>query len=144
MPNPKTARVLLPGAARTASAASPVQQDEFYIAARFYLTITAASGSGGLKVVVRGYDRVAGSGSAQGASSPAQTYTGAAVALSTGGTPVTATGTYVYEFTPWGGTARGNIEQVTQMAMPYLWDAQIIAGDGSSYTYSLSVELAGR
>jgi hypothetical protein len=142
MAHPKTARVLIASGAATASQASKVQQDEHARGIRLYLTITASSGTGGLQVVIRGYDRVPGAGNAQDAGLPANPITGGTVQLSAGGAPVTQVGTYAYELSPQGGTPRGAVMDVTQAALPWRWDALVVAADNSSYTYSLSAETA--
>lgn len=118
---------LLESAARTATVASPKQQHYACRAIRLYLNITAASGTGGLQPIIRGYDLVSGT----------------AVALSTGGTAIVATGCYVYEM---GlgllSTAKqGNIEECQNRPAPVQWDVSIAVGDASSYTYSLSAEV---
>lgn len=140
--NSKTARVLLASAAQTGSVDTPVQQDEFARAARLYLTVTAASGTGGLQVLFRGYDRVPGPNSYPGEGGNPTIYTGAWCHLSAGGAPVTQPGTYCYELSAFGGVPRGNVMDVTQCQLPYLWGARVVALDGSSYTYSLSAETA--
>lgn len=60
----KTQRILLESAARTASTACAQQTDKHHRTARVYLNVTAASGTGGLKVVFRGYDKVSGNAAA--------------------------------------------------------------------------------
>lgn len=120
-------RSLLPSAARTATVACPVQNEVTARAIRLYLNITVASGSGGLQPVIRGYDKISG----------------ATVSLSTGGTAIVATGCYCYEM---GlgllSTAKqGNIEECQNRPVPVQWDVNVVAGDASSYTYSLSVEV---
>ena len=123
----KTRRALLPAAARTATAVSPLQKDASQQFARFYLNVTAASGTGGLKVFVRGYDMASGL--------PA--------AMNAGGAGVTGIGLYVFELMPNGQTAGlppGIIECVGRI-LPCVWDVQVLAGDATSYTYSLSYEV---
>lgn len=118
---------LLESAARTATQATPKQQHYACKAIRLYLNITVASGTGGLQPVIRGYDLISG----------------ATVSLSTGGTAIVATGCYVYEM---GlgllSTAKqGNIEECQNRPAPVQWDVNVVAGDSSSYTYSLSAEV---
>jgi hypothetical protein len=122
----KTTRKLLPSAARTATTATSVQYSDpsqKYI--RLYLNITAASGTGGLSPKIRGYDPISGN----------------AVELSTGGTAVTATGTYCYEFMSSAATAAGNVKECLSRMLPMKWDVSVAHGDSSSYTYSLSCEV---
>ena len=123
----KTRRSLLPSAARTATTASPLQKDASQQFLRVYLNVTAASGTGGLKVFVRGYDLVSGL--------PA--------AMNAGGAGVTGVGLYVFELMPNGtvaGLPPGIIECVGRI-LPCVWDVQVFAGDATSYTYSLGVEV---
>lgn len=121
----KNTRVLLASAARTAITACPKQADPFCIGVRLYLSVTAASGTGGLQPIVRAYDRVSGN----------------SVALSTGGTAITATGTFVYEFYPNAAAAANNVKEAISRVLPALWDVSVTHGDGSSYTYSISCEV---
>lgn len=91
---------------------------------RLYLNVTVASGTGGLQPQVRAYDPVSGN----------------AVAISTGGTAVTATGTYIYELGLAEATPVGNVKECLSRPLPEYWDVNVVAGDGSSYTYSLAAE----
>jgi hypothetical protein len=139
MANTKTSRLLLSSAARTVATASKVQQDEHARGVRLYLTITVAvAGTGGLQVVVRGYDRAPGAGVATGQSGVV--YAGVPVVLTGPGTAQTTTGTYVYEMSPYGGIVRTNVLAATVAALPWAWDAEVLVGDATSYTYSLSAE----
>jgi hypothetical protein len=123
--NIKTRRVLLASGARTASTASIKQTDVVCKILRLYLSVTAASGTGGLQPQVRAYDIVSGN----------------SVALTTGGTAITATGTYCYEMGLAEGTAANNVKECVLRPVPYQWDVNVVHGDGSSYTYSLSAEV---
>lgn len=121
----KSTFVALAAAARTASTAGPVLEWKSARALRLYLTVTAAGGSGGLQVVVRGY----------------ATLDGAAVELSAGGPPVGSTGVFVYEMQPWPGPeATGAVLEVTNRAVPVQWDVYVKHGDTASYTYSVVAE----
>lgn len=122
----KTSRTLLPSAMRTASTATAIQTDVDACAIRIYLNVTAASGSGGLSPVVRGYDKASGN----------------SVELTTGGVnPANQVGCYAYEMTYYPSDAFGNIREAVSRAVPYQWDTIVKHMDGSSYTYSLSVEI---
>jgi hypothetical protein len=121
----KTQRILLASLPRTATVACLKQTDAVEQYCRVYVNVTAASGTGGLTCQFRGYDRVSG----------------AAVALSTGGAALTATGLYVFEMMPNSQAAAGNVKETVGRMLPYQWDFQITAGDGSSYTYSVSSEV---
>lgn len=124
MGNIKAQRLVLPSAARTATTKGQTFTDRWANGLRCYLNITAASGTGGLKVQVFAVDK----------------YSGASTAISTGGTPTTATGLYVYELGLSDATNSGNILDCVSRPLPETWYAQVTAGDGSSYTYSLTCE----
>ncbi|MBV9448561.1 MAG: hypothetical protein JO345_21965 [Streptosporangiaceae bacterium] len=123
----KTQRVLLSSATRTSTTACAKQTDPVEQCCRVYLSVTAASGTGGLTPQFRGYDRVSGN----------------AVALSQGGAAITATGTYCYEMMPNARTAFGSVKESVGCYLPYQWDFQVTHGDSSNYTYSLSCEVLG-
>lgn len=120
----KTQRVLLESAARTATTVCAQQFDPYCSAVRLYLNVTVASGTGGLQPILRGYDKF-----------------GNVVALSTGGTAITATGTYCYEFGIAIATASGNVKEAVSRFLPVRWDIQTVHGDSSSYTYTLACEV---
>lgn len=127
--NPKSRRTLLASAARTATTVannngSPFRE-HFKQKMRMFLNVTAASGTGGLQPQVRAYDPLSG----------------AATAITTGGTAVTATGLYIYELGLAEATPAGNVKECDSRPLPTLWDVQVVAGDSSSYTYSLSCEV---
>ncbi len=122
----KTQRVLLISAARTASTASAKAFDASQQYIRLYLNVTAASGTGGLQPQIRGYDKISG----------------AAVAITTGGAAIIATGLYVYELVSSGNVAAGAVKESLSRFLPVAWDVQVVHGDASSYTYSLSAEVA--
>jgi hypothetical protein len=93
--------------------------------ARFYLNVTAVSGTGGLTFHLRAYDPASGS----------------TITLASDGSAITATGLYVFEIWPSGTTtAAGNRRLALQLMLPLNYDVNITVGDSSSYTYSLSVE----
>ena len=121
----KHSRDLLASAARVASTASARQIDREATAVRLYLNVTAASGTGGLAVVIRGYDKIS--------QNP--------VELSPGGDPVTQTGTYAYEMSLAPDPGFGALRDATSRNLPYYWDALVKHTDGTSYTYSLGAEL---
>lgn len=118
-------RVLLESAARTATTVTQQQQDAAMRSVRLYLNVTAASGTGGLTLAIRGRDK---------ASSDA-----AAIAKDT--TAITATGLYVFELAPGIAAADSQRRLALAALLPVVWDVQIAHGDGSNYTYSLSAEL---
>jgi hypothetical protein len=120
----KTSRGLLPSAQRSANTSTAIQQDAYVTYVRAYLNVTVASGTGGLSVVFRGYDK----------------YSGNSVELTTGGDAVSQTGTYAYEMGLSPSAAFGTLLDAASRSVPYRWDALVKHLDGSSYTYSLSVE----
>ena len=123
LPRNNTDLSLLASAARTATTASADQTN--YNGSgkvRVVLNVTVASGSGGLQVVVQGKDSISGNYYALNASPSA----------------VLTTGTYVYDIVPGGETAANGITQATQTFVPRTWRVNVVAGDGSSYTYSIS------
>ena len=121
----KARRQLLASGARTASTATAKFTDRWAKIVRLYLNVTVASGTGGLQPQVRGYDAISGN----------------AVALTTGGAAITATGTFVYEMGLAEGTAAGNVKECVLRPLPEVWDVNVVHGDGSSYTYSISAEV---
>ena len=126
--NVKARRTLLPLAARTAQtvATNPDNPDRDSVGARLYLNVTAASGTGGLKCIIRGYDNVSG----------------LPVNITAGGALVTATGTYCYEMYPGMPAAiAGGVLERSGSVLPMDWDVLVTVGDASSYTYSLSAEV---
>lgn len=123
----KSSRGLLPSAVYTETQTLPAFLDAVAKGVRFYLNVTdAGTGSGGILVVVNGVDKISGN----------------LVQLSTGGVPVQAVGTYVYEFGPFAGASIfGNVMDSVQRSLPFQWAPQVIVADNSPYTYSLSVEI---
>lgn len=121
----KTSRILLPSAARTADTTSRTQQDTQASALRLYLNVSVAPGTGGLLLVIRGYDKVSGN----------------SVELSGGGLPITQTGCYAFEMGQQPDPATGNIWEAISRSIPYQWDVVVKHMDASSYTYSLSAEI---
>lgn len=118
-------RVLLESAARTATTATAQQKDPAMHSVRLYLDVTAASGTGGLTVQIRGYDRVSG----------------AAAAIAKDTAAITAAGLYVFELAPSIAAADTQRRVALAAYLPVEWDVNVVHGDGSSYTYSLSGEL---
>lgn len=114
---------LLASTARTTTTAS-ADQTHYNGAGRVrvVLNVTAASGTGGLQVVLEGKDSISGN----------------YYQLNATPTAVTAMGLTVYDINPGGGTAANGVTQVTQTFVPRTWRARVLHGDGSSYSYSLS------
>lgn len=114
---------LLPLAARTA-AATPVRVNsrgtEGII---IYLNVTAASGTGGLVVQLRGFNNEG---------SPVIFYASPSSVAATSRT---------YICSPWNLSAAANgITAVQGVPLPYNFDVNVTHADGSSYTYSLAAE----
>ena len=110
--------------ARTATVASPQYNLFGRRTAIIFLNVTAASGTGGLTLQLRGYD---------GFGNVANFFAASAA--------VTATGTFVYVVSAATLTAAAGVTQVAQMAVPQFVDIQVSHGDSSSYTYSVSAEF---
>lgn len=127
MDSVNTSRVLLPVGVRVASTPSLKQQDGFAKFIRLYLNVTAASGSGGLKPVFRGYDRVSGS----------------PVELTPGSASITTAGVYVWEISSSSvpSAAFGSVKEVTCRSIPFQWDVLVKHLDGSTYNYSVSADV---
>lgn len=116
---------LLASAARTVLTDSPSQTNYNARGVIIWLSITVASGTGGLSVQVL-------------ATPPVGANT---VILTNTSTAIIATGTYGYEIYPGSasaGTAGSRQVNVrTQAVLPRTWIARVNVGDASSYTYSL-------
>lgn len=110
--------------AQTASQSSPTFQNTAYKGAILYLDITAASGTGGLTPELLAVDPVSG----------------ASEIISTIGTAKTATGLFVYAIYPATGMATSD-GGVLDYPLPANFIIKISAGDSTSYTYSLSMDL---
>jgi hypothetical protein len=113
---------LLSSAARTATTACSDQVNYNGRGVRIVLSVTVASGSGGLQVQIQGKDSISGN----------------YYQLNATPTAVIATGTYVYDLFPAAITAQGGITQATDQFVPRTWRVNVVHGDASSYTYSVS------
>ncbi len=120
----KARRQLLASAVRSATTVAGPFTDDFGRFLRLYLNVTAASGTGGLTVQLRGYDPVSG----------------VAMPLNSGGTAITAAGAYVFEFGLAEAAASGAVHDAVARPLPCVYDVQVTHGDGSNYTYSLGAE----
>jgi hypothetical protein len=116
--------VALTSATRTATTATAKLPADRFLGIIVYLNVSAASGTGGLKVFVRGYDA-----------------SGNAFKINGGGTAKTATGQYAYVVYPGGGTSAGDIVDIQNAPVPATFDIQVNAADSSNYTYTVSYEL---
>lgn len=141
MTGARTQRVLLRSAIRTATTATSSQLQAVqgnsvaigpYIeydaqSARFYLNVSAVSGTGGLTLQIRAYDRASGN----------------SIVLTSNATAITAAGLYCFDVGSLVGGATGNRLVAFQGYLPVQYDVNIVHADGSSYTYSLSMETTG-
>lgn len=121
----KTKRALLASAARTVATTTAIQTDMLASAARFYLNITAASGTGGLTWQLLGYDPVSG----------------VSAVLAADTTAIIATGMYVFETGQFTQAAANNVRVHNATLLPWRWAINLAVGDASSYTYSLGAEV---
>ena len=114
---------LLDSAARTA-APDPIvfSGPTRYRGVRVLLNITAASGAGGLKVIISAI------------------YAGVAAALNTGGAAQTTTGLKVYEIYPDAAAAAAGVVDAVSRQLPDEYQVEVTHADGSSYTYSAVME----
>jgi hypothetical protein len=115
---------ILPLAARTAQATSTVLREIDANGIIIYLNVTAASGTGGLVVQLRGFNNE-----------------GTAV-IFYAAPSITTTGNRVYVCSPWNLSAAANgITAVQGVPIPYNFDIVVTHGDASSYTYSVVTEI---
>jgi len=96
---------------------------------RLYLNVTAGSGTGGLTLQLRGYDKAS-----LDAASPT------AYVIFADSAAITATGQYVFEIGPALAASDSHRRGALSSYLPVVYDVNIVHGDGSSYTYSLSSE----
>ncbi len=115
----------LASAARTETTASGVFKNPGYRGIRVYLSVTAASGTGGLTVIVRAVEPVSG----------------AKVDLNAGGAAVTTAVKRMYEVYPSAAAASGFVQDAISRQLPGEFDVVVSHGDATSYTYSLAFEF---
>lgn len=118
---------VLASAARTTTQTSSTITNGNFSKLIVVLNITAASGTGGLQLGLLGVDPISSSTSL----------------LNTLPTAITTTGTYYFIVSP--GFAAGNlstkVSQGISIPCPNTFQLEVVAGDSSSYTYSLAYEL---
>ena len=114
---------LLPSATRTATTNSANQTNLTGCGVMVYLNVTAASGTGGLKVAIQVIDPSSGSVGT--------------VFIAT--TAVTATGIYTYTIYPGLGVSEGALS--ANCLLPVGWRIQVQHSDGSNYTYSVGASI---
>jgi hypothetical protein len=118
---------LLPSAVRNAFTQATAVYTHGCKGVTCYLSVTAASGTGGLNVNILAIDPVSGNGPVMNAQFA---------------TPIKATGIYGFQIYP-GANAPATASMVYTAAalMGNLFIAQVTHGDGSNYTYSLGYVL---
>lgn len=117
--------IILSNSARTSTTVSQTFQNFKYRGIIIYLDVTAASGTGGLQIQIRTTD-------------PQNNDT-----YQLNATPVAVTGITrnLYVLYPGAAGTQGSITQSTNAPLPRNWYIQIVHGDSTSYTYSLSYSL---
>lgn len=114
---------LIASGARTSTTSSSQLTNFNFRGISVNLSITVASGTGGLQIAIQGYDQSSASYKT----------------LHTLATAITATGLYVVQMYPSIDNVNSAITQTISQALPAQYRVQVIHGDASSYTYSLSV-----
>lgn len=120
-----TEGTLLASAARTATTQSANQTNYNARGVLVTLSVTVASGTGGLKVRIFGIDAATSLG----------------VQLNATPTGVVATGRFVYELYPGITGTGGSAQQRTSGGLPRQWYVDVAHDDASSYTYSVGYAL---
>lgn len=122
--NIRAQRVLLSTAVRSATTVSPQQNDRSSKTLRVYFNVQVVSGTGGLTLQLLGYDKE----------------TGSSVVLFQDASGITATGIYLFEIAPAIAAGGSNRRGLLEAYLPVVWAINIVHGDGSNYTYSVSAE----
>lgn len=123
-----TQGTLLASAARTATTQTTTQTNYNAKGVLITINVSVASGTGGLTPYLQLVDPV----------------TGAYIAATTGiASPLTATGTYFFEFYPGIQTSGlgSAFKQSISLALPRTWQLQIYHSDATSYSYSVGYSL---
>ncbi len=121
-----TQGTLLASAARAAGTASPTMTNYNSRGVIVTLNVTAASGTGGLLLNVRGFDPVSG----------------AWYRLTPDPSSVIAIGLYTYICYPGNPSSfSGGPSGATSNPLPRIWYVNVYASDSSSYTYSIGYAL---
>lgn len=123
----QAALTLLASAARTSTTATTAETANQYTGVLLILDVSAASGTGGLTVTVRGYDPISDN-----------TFNLLVDTLA-----ITATGTYGFVVAIGASAPADGIRGSASYTLPPKWDVSIAHGDGSSYTYSLAAVVIG-
>lgn len=120
-----TQGALLASAARTGTVSSPNQTNYNARGVVVFLRVTVASGTGGLQVVLRGFDPVEGSG----------------YQLNALPTAIIITGWHSFILYPGATVSGADVRQTTASVLPRVWGLQVVHGDATSYTYSIGHSL---
>ena len=126
-PDPVT---LLQNVTRTTSYRSDTLTAKTEMGILVVLTVTAASGTGGLTVRINAQEQPIHAGTNAPWFTP----------LNNAPTAVTSTGSYTYSIYPFGSLA-GSITQPTAGFLPRDFSISVDHGNASSYTYSLGYHL---
>ena len=121
--------ILLPSATRTALTQSAVQTNRNARGVLIYMSVTAASGTGGLTINIEAVDPASGSVEFLN-SSPA------AITAITGNLAI-------YLLYPGASSTNAgiNVHQVTSGILPATWRVRVTPGDSTNYTYSIGASL---
>lgn len=114
--------LLAGGSPRSSTTATSTQTNYNARGLALFLRVTAASGTGGLQVRLNGVEPVSG----------------VLFGMNILPTAITATGTSLYLFYPAGSMLAMTPGQTAAVPLPRSWAAQVIHGDASNYTYSLT------
>jgi|GEM_PF-2081880 len=120
-----TEGILLVSAARTMAVSSPLQTNHNSRGVLVILSVTAASGTGGLTLNIVGRDPVSSTD----------------YNLNVNPTAVTAIGISVYALYPNASGTSIHVKQSTSLILPRTWSIYVSHADASSYTYSVGYSL---
>jgi hypothetical protein len=123
----QTELTLLGSAARTADPTVTAETNNQHPGVLLVLDVSAASGTGGLSLSVRGYDPISDNTFDVLADPEA----------------ILATGTYAFLVAPAASRGANGLRVTEAGYLPRKWDVAIVHGDGSSYTYSLAALKIG-
>lgn len=116
--------VALASAARTATVNTADLINHNARGVMIMLDVSAASGTGGLTIRIQG-----------------KTAAGTYVSLHAAPTAVTTVTQQLYTLYPGTSSTGGAMAQTVSQILPRTWRIQVVHGDGSSYTYSVSYSL---
>jgi hypothetical protein len=117
---------VLDSGARTVTTTSGNQINTNSRCVTVFLNVTVASGTGGLTLRIVAVDPASGN----------------SFFLNAAPTAVIATGQYAYVLGSGVTSSGGSIAQATAVPLPKTWRVSVVAGDSSSYTYSVSASMS--